>query len=464
MVATDLLDAPGTARVYRAGGTLLQTWGSGLPPPPRTGAAFVTDLPHGAQAYRHRKDAPASADMHRARDQHDLREMTRRENGILRSPHADALSDGHHRTALAPKLHRICPGTQRHGRMLIKQSDDYSPLLSRLEHEAAGSGKSAQFAAVELRRRKAGIKGERESAYLIDFDFGASSNWAVIHDLRLVHNGRTAQIDHLLINRWMDVYVLETKHFHSGIKITEEGEFLRWNDFRKTYEGMPSPLEQNDRHILVLRDAMASLTLPTRLGFSIPPAFQQFVLVAPGARISRPENFDTRRVIKADQLRKAIWRDVDNENALLGILRTAAKLVSSETVEAVARQLAAMHQPAADATPATEVAVPVLTSPIRASAAVQARIEPTLPPKFPEPQASALPACKACGGRKGEICYGKFGYYLKCDACQANTAIRFTCQPGHAPRLRKAGQEFYRDCAQCGSSDLVHRNAGNQSA
>lgn len=342
--------------------------------------------------------------------------------------------------------------------MLIKQSDDYSALLSRLEREAAGSGRHAQLATTELRRRKAGIKGERDSAYLIDFDFGKSPNWAVIHDLRLVHDGRVAQIDHLLINRWMDVYVLETKHFHSGIKITEEGEFLRWNDYRKIYEGMPSPLEQNDRHILVLRNAMATVTLPTRLGFSIPPSFQQFVLVAPSARIDRPKRFDTSRVIKADQLRKAIWRDVDNENALLGMLRTAAKLVSSETVEFVARQLAAMHQPAADAAPAPTA--PVHAGSVRASSPRPSRVEPKLGPPPPEAQSSALPACKACGGCKGEVCYGKFGYYLKCGACQANTAIRFSCLPGHAPRLRKAGSDFYRDCAQCGSSDLVHRNLG----
>ncbi len=343
--------------------------------------------------------------------------------------------------------------------MLIKPLDDYSALLGRLEQDAAGSGKGAQQAATELRRGKAGLKGEKESAYLIDFDFGKSPNWAVIHDLRLVYEGRTAQIDHLLINRWMDVYVLETKHFHSGIKITEEGEFLRWNDFRKTYEGMPSPLEQNERHIMVLRDALASVTLPTRLGFSIPPSFQQFVLVAAGARISRPKRFDTSRVIKADQLRKAIWRDVDKENPLFGILRTAAKLVSSETVEYVARQIAAMHQPGADASPCQDVVTRRKKELPRSEDSTRARVE-TAPPSSsrPSPGLSVLSPCKACGMREGEVCHGKFGYYFKCKACQANTAIRFSCLPGHNPRLRKAGVDFYRECAECGSSELSHRN------
>ena len=41
--------------------------------------------------------------------------------------------------------------------------------------------------------RKSWIKGESESAYLIDFHFAASLNWAVIHDLRVEHNDRVAQ-------------------------------------------------------------------------------------------------------------------------------------------------------------------------------------------------------------------------------------------------------------------------------
>src|SRR3569623_546912 len=112
--------------------------------------------------------------------------------------------------------------------MLIKEADDQTQAMEELERLAAGKGAEAKQAGIELRNRKAGLKGEAESAYLINFDYGDSPNWAVIHDLRLEHGGRTAQIDHLLINRWMEFFVLESKRFHAGVKITEEGEFLRW--------------------------------------------------------------------------------------------------------------------------------------------------------------------------------------------------------------------------------------------
>ena len=334
--------------------------------------------------------------------------------------------------------------------MLIKKPDDLTPLLASLEAQAAGTGPEAQRAAIELRNRKAGLRAERESAYLIDHDFAGSKNWAVIHDLRLEHGQRVAQIDHVLINRWLQVYVLETKGFHDGVKINEEGEFLRWNNFAKRYEGMPSPLAQNDRHINVLRDVLETIELPTRLGLRIPPEFMSFVLVSPNAQIKRPEKFDTSRVIKADQLKKSIWRDIDGENPLVGLLKTAAKIVAPETVEHVARELAQRHRPLSRKTP-----------PAAEPTSAQAAIEPAPDkPAQKTPATAGGPACKACGAAAGSILYGKFGYYFKCAGCATNTAIRFNCQPGHQPRLRKDKSQFFRECTDCGSSELFHTNPG----
>lgn len=329
--------------------------------------------------------------------------------------------------------------------MLIKTADDQSARIASLEAAAAGTGPAAKQAAIELRNRKAGLRAERESAYLIDHEFGKTRNWAVIHDLRVEHGGRVAQIDHLLINRWLQVYVLETKGFHDGVKINDLGEFLRWNNFAKRYEGMPSPLTQNDRHIDVLRDVFETIELPTRMGVRISPEFMSFVLVSPNAQIQRPKKFDTSRVIKADQLKQAIWRDIDDENPLVGLLKTAAKVVSADTVEQVAKALAAKHRP---------LAFP--TNAVAETTGIAAEEPAAGPPAAAS--APAGPSCKSCGCRAGSILYGKFGYYFKCDACGTNTAIRFTCAPGHQPRLRKDGKNFHRECESCGSSELFHVN------
>lgn len=139
--------------------------------------------------------------------------------------------------------------------MLIKTSDDKTQALETLEKLLERKDLTAsQHKAIkkELWAMRAGIKGENEAAYELDFNFENSKNSILLHDLRLEVNGRVAQIDHLLITRALVGFVFETKNFGSGIKIEENGEFLRWNAYQKCYEGMPSPIAQNQNHALVL--------------------------------------------------------------------------------------------------------------------------------------------------------------------------------------------------------------------
>ena len=168
----------------------------------------------------------------------------------------------------------------------------------------------------QLRNIEAGERGEKDSAYFVDFYFGKSKNWAVIHDLRIEHNGQVAQIDHLVMNRFMDFYVLETKNFHYGLKITPEGEFLVFNG-RKDF-GIESPIEQNERHIFLLSKAIDHHNImPTRLGVVIQPRFVSYVLVSPTSMIIRPSRskLDTSHVIQSDQAFTKIKKDADDAGA-----------------------------------------------------------------------------------------------------------------------------------------------------
>lgn len=346
--------------------------------------------------------------------------------------------------------------------MLIKVADDKRQRLMALEAamRAPGAGKAEKEAYYTC---KAGIRGETEAAYFIDFDYGeASKNWAVIHDLRLEHGGRTAQIDHLLINRFLEIYALETKHFQSGVKITEDGEFLRWNDYRKSYEPMESPIAQNARHISVLRDVCSSVDFPERLGIRLQPSLHSFVLMSNKAKIYRPKRFDTSSVIKMDQLKGRIDRDLDNVS-VFGAIGKVSKLVSAAAVQSIAEQLASRHRPLrgkSDAMPAAAVDA------VSAQASSVAPNKPESVSQVAETQTPYVvtplkrfsgPTCKTCGKGIGTIQYGH-SYYFKCAHCNANTTIRFTCQPGHKPRLRKAGNVFFRDCAECGTSEPFHAN------
>lgn len=225
--------------------------------------------------------------------------------------------------------------------MILKDTDAKSVHLVELASLLCKPGVPADKQALierELKFMRAGMKGENESAYDIDFYSGAHKNRVVIHDLRLEHNGRVAQIDHLILNRLLEVYVLETKHFSEGVSINEQGEFSIW--FGGKPRGIPSPLEQNDRHIEVLKDVFKTIQMPTRMGFRLQPNFESLVLVSKNARIGRPKTFKTDRVLKSDQLQKWIEKNLESGSPL-----SIAKIVSLETLTEIGRQLVALHKP-----------------------------------------------------------------------------------------------------------------------
>lgn len=347
--------------------------------------------------------------------------------------------------------------------MIIKPADSkQSDLekLAQLRQRPDATDRQRQAIEKEINILRAGIKGEEESAYLIDFDFKSSKITAVIHDLRLENKGRVAQIDHLLIHRTLSVFVLETKHFNFGMKITDEGEFLRWNDYKKSFEGMPSPLAQNERHIQVLREAFDFMEMPTRMGIRLSPAYESYVLVSAGARIDRPPKFDSSRVIKADVLLKTIEKQFENEGTL-DTLGRVSRMVSTETLEVIARKLSYFHSPAkvnylakfgfsdvpVQLSSRIRTSVPEDTQPVLASTQTQVYYLP------------GMHVCRSCGSTKLSVQYGKYGYYFKCATCDGNTPIKIGCGiAGHKERIRKDGIKFYRECAECKTSSLYFEN------
>lgn len=197
----------------------------------------------------------------------------------------------------------------------------------------------------ELKRLTSGNQGEKDSAYFIDFYYKNSPNWAIIHDLRIEHNGLVAQIDHILINRFLDFYILETKHYARSIKITEHGEFLV--SFQKSYRAIESPIEQNKRHIKVLKTLLqGEEILPKRLGIPLQPHFLAYVLVSPKSRVIRPKakDFKTDAVIKSDEFYKQTRDNLNNES-ILTTLGSITKIISSESLQQIAKNLVSYHRP-----------------------------------------------------------------------------------------------------------------------
>jgi Nuclease-related domain len=227
--------------------------------------------------------------------------------------------------------------------MLLKSADDRGADLRALEALRAQPGldpRARRAIDEELWSIRLGAKAEADAAYQLDFDLRDSKHWAVIHDLRIDLDGRVAQIDHLVISRLLEVFVCESKSYTGGVKVNDRGEWSTYRDRRPV--GIPSPVEQNRRHIAVLEDLVkrGRVKLPRRI-VTLRPTFKNIVLVSAGGLITRPRKRlpELDSVVKVDQFRTFLLDRAISDRQIL-------KLVGSDTLEAFGRQLVALHRPA----------------------------------------------------------------------------------------------------------------------
>lgn len=215
--------------------------------------------------------------------------------------------------------------------MIFKQADskvkDIEILLQLLQRSDL-TQQMRQHIEHHLQLVRSGIKGEAESAYQLQFHFGNHSEWVIINDLRLKYQGKVAQIDHLLINRHMQIFVCESKRIAGSLIINEQG--------------MASPLEQNRRHITLLNNLLLSdkIQLPSRFGRKLRPPLYSLILVSNDACIRRSRNpvsgLDS--VIKNEQLQTKV-QQLSKPAGILNFIHT----IPIASIQKFARQLVQLH-------------------------------------------------------------------------------------------------------------------------
>ena len=111
--------------------------------------------------------------------------------------------------------------------MQIKAADgreaDVQALTELVARPDVG-GATRRRIELELRQIQAGVRGEREAAYEIEFHLRDNPNRMTIHDLRLEVDGRVVQIDHLILDRLLGIWVCESMHFSEGVAVNDFGE------------------------------------------------------------------------------------------------------------------------------------------------------------------------------------------------------------------------------------------------
>lgn len=227
--------------------------------------------------------------------------------------------------------------------MLLKSADEKSKrvaLLEDLQKSQLLDHTQKKWLREELVRFTKGIQGERDAAHYLDNFFKDGENSVLLHDLRFEVDGEVAQIDHLIINRASQIYLLETKNYACNLVINDHGEFTA--EYGSARFGVPSPMEQSRRHERVLARLLERLDIVGRTQKL--PDINHVVMLHPKATIKRPlaNVLDTSNVIKADQF-PTWYQGFANR---IGLVKAALNMRSLETIKEWGEKLKRQHRPA----------------------------------------------------------------------------------------------------------------------
>lgn len=188
-----------------------------------------------------------------------------------------------------------------------------------------------------VRNHRQGMRGERETAYMLDHQFGPDNDRnLLIHDLRLPDGqGGFAQFDHILLSRASrTASIFESKNYSGRISKNEHGEWMVWYRSQRQPQNIPNPVEQAKRQRKVLQAWLK------RKGHD--RAFAEvgvFVSVPPTAMIDRSKIGSDEPIYKCDNLYKA-WVPFGGSSPLGRMFSTG--VTAAQMVE-IADQLIADH-------------------------------------------------------------------------------------------------------------------------
>lgn len=143
--------------------------------------------------------------------------------------------------------------TKKIGTVFLKETSDVKEYIEKMENlKECASDEIKKKIEKQISYAKAGEAGENNIAFQLK---SSGIDMYVLHDIFLTIDDIPAQIDYLVITR-KHIYVIECKNLYGNIEIDNKGTFIRHFQMNGKWinEGMDSPITQNERHLLVLKE------------------------------------------------------------------------------------------------------------------------------------------------------------------------------------------------------------------
>lgn len=294
-------------------------------------------------------------------------------------------------------------------------------------------------------KTRIGDEVENNVAFYLKRQFSEQSKVLIFHDFRFEHKGEVAQIDHLVVYR-KGFIIIESKSIKGTVTVNEQLEWQR--TVRGQWVGMPSPITQASLQAKLLKSLLndnAKLLLAKVLGlqgYFGGRCWNTLCAASNDAIIDRahiPSKL-SKQIVKAEGVSVRVEELISSNGRLFN---TNPSFTDNE-LNNIKYFLIASHKPAVKSDMNKLGLVP------------DARSQPSKQYTHPPQENTSSSAhfgvtCKQCSSANTIPKYGKFGYYVNCCDCNANTSMKLSCQRcgNRNTRVSKRKQIYTVSC-DCG--------------
>lgn len=319
-------------------------------------------------------------------------------------------------------------------------------------------------------RQKAGEEAEKQMAFYLQRAFRKRDDCFVINDLRVIHDGDVAQIDHLVVSPF-GLFIIESKSVHGTISINQHGDWKR--TYNNEVAGMPSPVLQGQEQGRILKELLREnaeqvlgkiLFGKLQKGFHYCPVCT-YVAISDSGIIDR--GMDVPELLKADVVSGTIVKQIDGFASKANLL-SPKNLLSTDVIwemtkdeaRATAEFLVSKHTPSA---------LPIKAAPPKtigaSKPAITQQSEKTFVPKVGA-------NCPECGKQKlirksinrNDGTETDFlaceGYPHACKALFPLVAVVRQSMPSYEVKSEPTAASSHEGmpCPKCGTGKLVRRS------
>ncbi|XQW83870.1 nuclease-related domain-containing protein [Thalassotalea piscium] len=295
---------------------------------------------------------------------------------------------------------------------------------------------------------KAGQKQEQDVAFFLRRAFKDQKQVYVINDFKFTHNDETAQIDHLIVYPYGFV-LIESKSIKGEVKVNSLGEWTR--SLNGKWSGMASPIKQVELQQKLLKELLhenRAIILSKLLGFK-----QQTFTYRCWDNICA---VSSNTIIERDSMPKAVSKQlvkteflVDKLNKIMNIKHKVVSALtldtrpdfSSEELKSITSFLMAKvnNKPVIQ----QEVNEPKVEFEILKGIDIADKVVKTT---------DSILQCKSCGEKTDYSAqHGRFGYFIKCNKCETNTAMKMPCVScgSKNTKVSKKKASYTLNCEDC---------------